>query len=67
MRYWILERHNPQFKEPYYVLLGKCSAADAKKRENTLYGTNYVTSYQTEALYNERIQELKDIGAKIHL
>ncbi len=66
MRYYIVERCNPQFKKPYYILLGKVKAEVARKRENTLYGTNCIMSYPNEAEYNAKIAELIRGGFSIH-
>ncbi len=62
-KYWyIKERHNPQFKKPYYILLGNISAKDAKACENTLYGYNIVHRFETYELYKQGIRKF---GIKI--
>jgi hypothetical protein len=59
MKYYIKERHNPQFKEPYYVACGKLSAKEAKKKEDSLYGFNIMLSYKTEKEYKEACEKFK--------
>jgi len=62
-KYWyIKERHNPQFKKPYYIALGNIRAIDAKKHEDTLYGFNIIHRYNSE---NEYRNALKDFNAKL--
>ena len=54
--YWIKERHNPQLGVNYYPC-GKLSKAEAKKKENTLYGTNYMHEYKTFEEYDNALRE----------
>jgi hypothetical protein len=57
--WWIKERHNPQFKDPYYVACGQITAKEAKAHENLfLYGTNYMHKFSTKEEYEARIKEL---------
>lgn len=44
MKYYIKERHNPQLGVRH-TAVGKITVAQAKKMENTIYGTNYLTGY----------------------
>lgn len=41
-KFYIKERHNPQFDKPYYVPKGQLTKKDANKMENSLYGDNYM-------------------------
>jgi len=59
MVYYIKKRDNPQLRKPYYIALGKISAKEAKKREETLYGTNTVLKYKTKAEYEKAVSNLK--------
>lgn len=61
MKYWILKRYNPQLGV-YYCGLGKMSKKDAKSRENTLYGDNYVTPYDTVEEYSKELKRLDEAG-----
>ncbi len=66
MKYYIKERHNPQFKYPYYIECGKISKKDADKMTNPIYGYNVMLSYKTEQEYNQAIAEIKSKGLQIH-
>jgi hypothetical protein len=55
-KYYIKERHNPQFKKPYYVPKGQLTAKDAKKMETPLYGVNIMHSYDTKEEYEKAIE-----------
>lgn len=62
-KFWIKERHNPQLGV-YYVAQGQMSKSEAKKHEGSIYGSNYMISFDTEEQYNARIKELRDAGEK---
>lgn len=60
-KFWyIKERHNPQFKQPYYVALGNISKKQAKAYESSIYGDNTVFSFDSEERYREEIKRLKN-------
>jgi hypothetical protein len=63
-KWWIKERHNPQLGV-YYVGMGQISKAEAMRYENTLHGTNYMLSFDSEEAYNAKLAELKANGRKI--
>ncbi len=66
-KFYIKERHNPQFKQPYYVRMGQMLAIDAKKYEDLAsYGTNYMLSYNTKEDYEKAISEFKQKGFSVH-
>jgi hypothetical protein len=65
-KYYLKERHNPQFDAPYYIAEGQLTKTDAKKRCNTTYGTNYMLSYETEKEYTDAIKKLKSEGFTVH-
>lgn len=65
-KYWIKERYNPQFKEPYYVGMGQLSVREARKHEKTIYGENTMLSFDTEAEYKEKINQLLNSDLKAH-
>ena len=61
--YWIKERHNPQLGI-YYACLGNITTKEAKKYENSLYGTNYMHKFETKKEYEAEIERLKANGEK---
>lgn len=65
-KFWIGERINPQLKKPYYNAYGQLTKKDAKKKENTAYGSMYLTPYDLEAEYKAKIEELKHSGFKVN-
>ena len=65
-KFYLKERHNPQFEKPYYVPQGQLSKTAAKKKENSLYGDNVMLEYETEKEYNDAIAKLKADGYNVH-
>lgn len=65
LSYWIKERHNPQFDKPYYVTYGQMTKAEAYKKEDTRYGTNYMLEYKTEAAYLAAAEQFKKDGFRV--
>lgn len=63
-KFWIKERHNPQ-TGIYYVLCGQLTNKEAKKKENSLYGTNYMLPFPDRAAYEARIEELRAAGERV--
>jgi hypothetical protein len=64
-KFYIGERINPQLKKSYYICYGRLTKKDAIKKENCVYGSMILTSYENENLYNEAIKILKDKGFRI--
>jgi len=64
-KFYLKERHNPQFKNPYYVACGQLTKKDAKAKEKSLYGDNFMIAYETEKEYNEAIEKLKANGQRV--
>ncbi len=64
--YWIKERHNRQFKNPYYSACGQLSKWEAKRKENSLYGFNIMREYKTADEYNAAIEKFKADGFTVH-
>lgn len=60
--YWLKERHNPQLKNPYWVAYGKITTKEAKAKESSLYGTNYMHNFSTKEDYENKIEELRKNG-----
>jgi len=65
-KFYIKERHNPQFNKPYYVPQGQLTKKDANKMENSIYGDNYMLAYETEQEYKDAIEKLKAEGYRVH-
>lgn len=63
--FYIKERINPQFKKPYYVAKGQLTKKEAKRLEETLYGYNYVLSFETKEEYIAKITELIKNGFSV--
>lgn len=63
-KFYIKERHNPQI-EVYYVAKGQLTKKDAKKEEGSLYGFNIMKFYDTKEEYENAIEKLKSVGARV--
>jgi hypothetical protein len=66
MKFYIKERHNPQFEKPYYTTYGQLTNKAAKDKARTSYGTNYMIAYDTIEDYNAAIIDFKNRGYSIH-
>jgi len=64
-QFYIKERLNPQFNKPYYVAEGQLTKKEAKSKEATLYGSNYLLAYNTEQEYKNAIEKLRVDGFKV--
>ena len=58
LKFYIGERSNPQLKKPYFVAYGELTKKDAEKKENPLYGSMVLTSYDSEEVYDSAISML---------
>lgn len=65
-KFYIKERHNPQFTKPYYVTMGQLSKAAANKRKKSIYGENVMLSYETKEEYEAAINELREKEFSVH-
>lgn len=65
LSWWIKERDNPQFDKPYYIMCGQITKAEAKRKENTMYGSVIMLEYKTEEEYNNAIIKLKVEGYSV--
>lgn len=66
MKYYILERHNPQFDKPYYAMCGRLPLQMAKERERgVLYGYIVMLPYDTESEYLAASEDLKAKGFNV--
>ena len=57
LSFWIMERINPQ-TGTYYKDCGQITVADARKKENCLYGMAIMHRFASEEAKNARVQEL---------
>ena len=65
--YYIGWRGNPQLKNGgYYKAFGQLSKAEAKRKEQTAYGSMSLTEYETEEQYNSSLESFKEEGYSIH-
>lgn len=65
MKFWIKERNNPQVGT-YYVREGQLSKREAAKIvSGTLYGSNRMIPFDTEAEYQAHIEYLKENGERV--
>jgi len=64
--YYIKERHNPQFKKPYYIPEGLLTKKEALIKENSSYGFNIMLKYNTIQEYTKAIQQFKNDGFNVH-
>lgn len=64
--FYIGMRINPQFKNPYYKKYGQLSKTEARKKENCVYGSMYLTGYETEEEYNAEINKLTKSGFSVY-
>lgn len=62
--YWIKERDNPQLGI-YFVACGQLSVREARSREGSLYGSNRMLRFDSEAEYNAKLKELRAAGEKV--
>ncbi|MEO6305071.1 MAG: hypothetical protein ABIP51_18075 [Bacteroidia bacterium] len=66
MKYYLIERHNPQFSKPYYIKQGQLSKKDAKKLTAPGYGYNNAVEFETEEEYNKAILGATANGFRVH-
>jgi len=63
--YWIKERHNPQ-SGIYFIAYGnQLSKKEAKAKESSRYGNNFMYSFNTEKEYKAEIERLKKEGSRV--
>jgi hypothetical protein len=65
MKYWIKERHNPQFPRPYYVPCGRITNKEASRKGAAVYGYNRMLEFATEEEYKAKLNELIDAGEEV--
>jgi hypothetical protein len=65
--YYIGWRGNPQLKNGgYYKAFGQLSKAEAKRKEQTSYGSMSLTAYETEEQYMTSLRSFKEEGHSIN-
>ena len=62
--FYIGQRNNPQLANPYYKTFGKLTKKEAKAKEQTVYGSMWLTAYKTEAEYTAAIEQMKQEGKR---
>lgn len=62
--WYIKERHNPQ-SGIYYVAQGRLSKTEAKRREDSLYGYNYMLCFNSEVDYEAELARLRKLGKQV--
>jgi len=64
LSYWIKERRNPQ-TGTYWVPYGQLTAAEARRRESTLYGDNKMHRYRSMKAYLAALKLLREQGERV--
>ncbi len=67
MKYYIGQRNNPQLSKPYFVAYGKLSKAKVREAEKSLYGSMYLTPYESEQEYNDKLNQLRLDGYSVNV
>ena len=62
--FWIKERDNLQLGT-YFVAYGQISVKEAREKERSLYGFNYMHKFATNKEYEARIAELRAQGCEV--
>lgn len=65
--FYIGWRGNPQLKNGgYYKAYGQLSKTEAKRKENCIYGSMTLSSYENEEEYNTTLTKYKEEGFSIN-
>lgn len=64
-KFYMGERHNPQFKQPYYVVYGQLTKKEAKAKGNCAYGSMNVLEYDTQADLDAAILQREFDGFRV--
>lgn len=59
-KYYLGERINPQLSKSYWKKYGALNKAEAKKKEKCSYGSMYLSEFETEEAYLNKIAELEN-------
>lgn len=66
-KFYLGWRGNPQLSNGgYYKAYGQLSKADAKKKEKCVYGSMTLESFDTQAEYLAKIDEVSKQGHRVH-
>jgi len=65
-KWYIKERCNPQFDKPYYTRCGQLTKKEARAKESSAYGENFMLGFDTEAEYANKIERLISEGYRVN-
>lgn len=65
--FYIGERQNPQLKKSYFIAYGILSKKEARKKEDTAYGSIWMTAYNDKESYNDAIEKLRADGFTVNV
>ena len=63
--FYIGERSNQQLSKPYYNAYGQLTKKEALKKENCVYGSMFLTSYNTKEEYIAAKEKLYNDGFRV--
>lgn len=64
--FYIGERSNPQLSKPYYRVFGQLTKKEAKKKEDTIYGSMRLIEFKSKEEYDEKIKSLEKEGFNVY-
>lgn len=64
-KFYIGERINPQLKKPYFKAFWKLTRKEVKAKENCVYGSMKLISFENKEEYIEKINTLRKEGFNI--
>jgi hypothetical protein len=64
--YYIGRRDNPQFKKSYFIRYGQLSKAEAARKEKCVYGSMWLTGFDSHEEFLNEIDKLRNEGYNIH-
>jgi hypothetical protein len=62
--WWLKERCNPQLGK-YWVKCGRITVKEARKKEDSSYGDNYMHKFNSEEEYAATVDELNSNGERV--
>jgi hypothetical protein len=64
-KYYIGERSNPQLEKSYYIAYGQLTKKEAAKKQMSLYGSLYLTSYDNLSSFEEAKSKIIESGFRL--